>query len=77
MQNEPQLTENDIGKWFTYVDWNGKEERGKLKKYDNDMQTAWIVYKANDNWDGDHWKDYTSNGTNYSDLKELKKESHE
>jgi len=66
-----QLTENDIGKWFTYISFGDKEERGKLKSFDNETKTAYIVYKANGNWDGDHWKDYTAECTNYSDIKEL------
>lgn len=65
------FTEEDIGKWFTYIDGVGSEEKGRLKSFNNDTQTAFIVYKANENWDGDHWKDYTAQGTSYSDIKEL------
>ncbi len=66
---EKQLKDSDIGKWFTYVPSFGTEERGKLKSFDNHSQTAWIVYHANDNWDGNHWKDYAGIATKYSDLK--------
>lgn len=65
------LNDTDIGKWFTYVDFAGNEEKGKLKDYNNEMQVAWIVYKANNNWDLDHWKDYTAEATDYSAIKEL------
>lgn len=65
------LTDQDLGQWFTYVDGTGEEERGKLKAYDNERRVAWIVYKANGNWDGDHWKDYTAAATSYDDIKEL------
>lgn len=65
-----ELTNEHIGKWFTYIQkGSGKEERGKLKSFDNERKTAWIVYHANENWDADHWKDYTAAATNYSDIK--------
>lgn len=63
------LTENDIGNWFTYIEFDGSEERGKLKNFNNEKQIAWIVYKANNNWDGEHWMNYTAAATNYSDIK--------
>lgn len=66
------FTEEDIGTWVTYVDGTGEEEKGKLKYFNNETRTAWIVFKANGNWDGDHWKDYTAEGVFYSDIKELK-----
>ena len=68
-----EFTQKDIGNWFTYVDGTGDEEQGKLKSFNNEKQIAWIVYKTNLNWDGDHWKDYTAAATNYSDIKELLK----
>jgi len=58
------LKEEDTGKWVYYK----KEERGKIKSFNNDSKTAWVVYKCNNNWDLDHWKDYTACATNYSDL---------
>ncbi len=64
------LTDRDIGNWFTYVSFDG-EERGKLKFFNNETETAWIVYKANNNWDDDQWKNYTAQSTKYSDIKEL------
>jgi len=66
------LTQNDIGKWFTYIQFDNSEEKGKLKSFNNEYKTAFIVYKCNNNWDLDHWKDYTAEGTNYKDIKELK-----
>lgn len=62
------LTEKDIGRDVTYLDGTGSEERGKIKVFDNKRQVAWVVYHANNNWDGDHWKDYTAAQTNYKDL---------
>lgn len=58
------LNKEDIGKWATYK--NG--ERGKIKSFNNDLQVAFIVYKCNNNWDLDHWKDYTAEATNYYDI---------
>ena len=63
-----ELTEKDIGRWVVYTDGAGDEERGRIKSFNNERQVAWVVYKANNNWDGEHWKDYTAASTNYSDL---------
>ena len=67
-QGMKTFTEKDIGSWVTYKDGTGQTEEGKLKSFDNTKQLAWVVYKSNENWDGDHWKDYTAACTNYSDL---------
>ena len=68
MINVKILKKEDIGKWFTYISFGGKKEQGKLKSFNNEKQIAFIVYNANNNWDGDHWKDYTAEATSYSDL---------
>ena len=68
MKKEIKLKEEDIGRWVTYKDGTGQEERGKVKSFNNERQIAWVVYKCNNNWDGEHWKDYTAASTNYSDL---------
>lgn len=62
------LTEQDIGQWVTYHGWVGETERGKIKRFDNQRRVAWVVYHANENWDDDHWKDYTAAATHYGDL---------
>jgi hypothetical protein len=64
-----ELHNEDLGKWIIYTPNN---ERGKIKTFDNKNKVAWIVYRCNNNWDLDHWKDYTAEGTNYKDIKELK-----
>lgn len=58
----------DIGRWIEYRGNPGKQERGKIKSFNNDTGTAYVVYKADNNWDGDRWKDYTAQGTKYADL---------
>lgn len=47
-----------------------KEETrwGKIKSFRNESRVAFVVYNANNNWDGDHWKDYTAAATNYDRL---------
>lgn len=62
------LTEEDIGKWVTYFGKAGEAESGKIKAFDNERELAWVVYRANENWDGDHWKDYTAAATDYDQL---------
>lgn len=69
------LNEKDLGKWLTYISGTGDEERGKLLAFNNDRKIAWIVYNCNNNWDADHWKDYTACATEYRDIKELQKAS--
>lgn len=62
-----ELTEDDIGKWVIYD--NGFDtERGRIKSFNNEIGIAFVVYKANGNWDLDHWKDYTAQATKYLDL---------
>lgn len=63
------LTEKDIGRWVTYTaQGSGTQERGRIKDFSNEQQVAWVVYHANENWDGEHWKDYTAACTRYEDL---------
>ncbi len=62
------LKNSDIGKWVTYRGGAGEVERGKLLSFDNGKRRAFVVYHANGNWDGDHWKDYTAASTDYFDL---------
>ena len=62
------LSEKDIGRWVVYTGGAGETERGRIKSFDNERQKAWVVYHANNNWDGDHWKDYTAACTDYSNL---------
>lgn len=66
------LTDKNIGDWVIYKSGIKSEEiRGKIKSFDNDKQIAYVVYKCNNNWDGDHWKDYTGQPTKYSNLEKL------
>jgi hypothetical protein len=61
------LTQDDIGRWVTYRSSGGdKVERGKLKSWNS--TNIFVVYNANDNWDSDHWKDYTGASTRPEDL---------
>jgi len=60
-----QLTKEDEGRWVIYT---GTGEKGRIKSFSNERRIAWVVYKCNKNWDADHWKDYTAESTNYSDL---------
>jgi len=61
------LLDNDIGKWVVYKP-DRENERGKIKSYNNETQIAWVVYKCNNNWDSDRWKNYTGQSTKYEDL---------
>lgn len=61
------FTKKDIWTWLTY-DWREGRQTGKLKSYNNDTKTAFIVFKCNNNWDADHWKDYTAESVRYSDI---------
>jgi hypothetical protein len=61
------LDPSNIGCWLVYKP-QIENELGRLLRYDNEKQIAWVVYKANNNWDGEHWKDYTAESTKYEDL---------
>jgi hypothetical protein len=61
-----KLTQEDVGRWVTYTDGSGSTERGKIKSWND--SGVFVVYNANDNWDGDHWKDYTAAHTRPEDL---------
>ena len=67
MKKVTKLTDADIGKWVTYAP-KRENERGKIKSFSNENRIAFVVYKANGNWDMDHWKDYTAQSTQYDDL---------
>lgn len=71
---EMVLEDSAIGRWVWYVPNHAKDdksqwERGKIKSFRNNDQHAFVVYNANDNWDGDHWMDYTAASTRYDDLR--------
>lgn len=62
-----ELTQKDIGKWVVYRSYYGdKQETGKIKSWNSHF--IFVVYKANNNWDLDHWKDYTAAATKEIDL---------
>lgn len=66
-----QLTQDDVGKWVHYIPGHAKNdtsqwENGKIKSWND--SGVFVVYSANDNWDADHWKDYTAAHTNPEDL---------
>jgi hypothetical protein len=67
-----KLVNKDIGRWLTYISFDGKESRGKLKSFDSEKHIAWIVFLCNDNWDNNDWKEYTANAVFYKDIKELR-----
>lgn len=64
-----KLTPNDIGRWVLYTGSDGKKEKGRIKNWNS--TNIFVVYNANGNWDGDHWKDYTAQSTRPNDLKFL------
>ena len=67
MINIKDLKKEDIGKWVTYRSFGGdKVEHGKLKSWNDTW--IFVVYNANNNWDMDHWKDYTAAATSPNDL---------
>ncbi len=59
-----QLNKKYIGRDVIYQN----RDKGKIKSFNNETQTAFVIYKCNGNWDLNHWKDYTAEGTRYCDL---------
>ena len=66
-QQVEKLYNSNLGCWLVYKP-ELENEKGKLLRYDNEKKIAWVVYKCNNNWDLDHWKDYTAEATKYEDL---------
>lgn len=64
-----KLNKTDVGRWVIYTAGDGHTERGKLKSWNDTF--IFVVYNANDNWDLDHWKDYTAAATSPEDLEFL------
>lgn len=70
------MSKNDIkiGIKVHYIPYKGctdKEyQNGKIKCFCNDTTDyVFVVYHCNNNWDLDHWKDYTGQRTAVSDIK--------
>ena len=59
-----ELTGDAIGMYVTYIP---KNETGRIKKFDNDMQIAWVAYNVNDDWND--YQNYTGVFTQYSDIR--------
>lgn len=59
-----KLTESDIGRWVVYKPSFGKEERGRIKSW-NDTY-VFVVYKCDNQWD--RFQDFTACATNPDDL---------
>jgi len=64
------LTAEDIGKFIFYVPFEGCStsliEKGRIKSFNNDKETAFVVYKCVEDWD--NYLDYTASCTNYNNL---------
>lgn len=60
------LSKKDIGKTVVYAKGAEWEETGKIKSFNNEITTAFVVFKCNNDWD--NFKDYTGQSTKYSDL---------
>ncbi len=56
----------DVGRWVVYTDGAGETERGKIKSWNN--SGIFVVYNADDNWDGNEWMNYTAAHTRPEDL---------
>ena len=59
-----KLTDKDIGKWVIYISGYGKEEKGKLKSWND--KYIFVVYHCANQWD--RFQDFTAAATNPRDL---------
>ena len=67
------LTAEDIGKTVYYIPAHAKDkpqewERGKVKRYDNYLAGAWVVYDGGNGSKVDHYSEYTAALTDYDKL---------
>ena len=60
------LTEQNIGAYVMYNANYSTPEMGRIRAYDNEKKTCFVVYKCNGNWND--YRNYTSQSTKYSDL---------
>lgn len=60
-----KLTEKDIGRFVIFND-SHKKEKGRIKRFDNKAQVAWVVYNCNNDWD--NYQSYTAAATHYKHL---------
>jgi hypothetical protein len=62
-----------VGDNVTYIPFKGCDkslyESGKVKSICDDTNYVFVVYHCNNNWDVNHWKDYTAARTATKDLK--------
>jgi len=60
------LKKTDKYDWFTYIDVINWNEHWRLKSYNNETKTAFIVFKCNNDWE--NWLNYTAQWCNYNNL---------
>ena len=58
-----KLEDSDIGRWVIYVP---KLERGRIKSFNRDSNSIFVVYAVADDWDD--YQDFTGASTNPRDL---------
>ena len=59
-----KLNDANIGDRFTYIDVINWNESWRLKSYNNDTKTAFIVFKCDNNWNN-NWLNYTAQWCSY------------
>ena len=59
------LTKKDTGRYVIYTDGVGKEEKGRIKRWNE--KWIFVVYNCADEWD--NYQDYTAAATSPIDLK--------
>lgn len=69
-QEIKELKQTDMYDWFSYKDPFNWWETGRLKAYNNDTQTAYIVFKCDD--DRENRLNYTAEWCKYSDIERFK-----
>lgn len=42
------MTPEDVGRSVVYIKREGGEEVGRVKRYDNEQKTAWVLYTSGD-----------------------------
>lgn len=60
-----KLSDVDLGQVVIYTPAFGKEERGRIKSFDNERKIAFVVYSP----DNLSWVSQTGQGTPYANLR--------
>ena len=61
-----KMFDSDIWRYVYYIDVIKWIEKWRIKRFDNEKQIAYVVFKCNNDWGT--YKDYTAEACDYNNL---------